>query len=244
MSIHVMNRVWMESPAKGSELLIMLAIADFATDEGVAWPGVETLANKARLSKRQTQYNIRSLVDAGLLTVEENAGPHGVHRYRVMGCNVSTRAKSAPVQNPTQGGAKSDTKGVQPIAPKPSIEPSEEPSLINPHETSFDQFWDVWPKKVDKDDAHTIWIRMKPTPALVDTIVHAVQEQTANNWLDTPKQFIPGPAKWLRGKKWTDEIIEPPPPATARASPNGKGSGRNDGYTSAELLSMGRKDTR
>ena len=123
-----MNRVWRESPAKGSELLLLLAIADFADDDGVAWPGVETLAKKARLSKRQTQYNIRSLVDAGLLTVEENAGPKGTHRYRVNMAHAGD-AQIAPVQNvhrakSARGGAKNDTKGVQPIAPEPSVEPS------------------------------------------------------------------------------------------------------------------------
>ena len=135
MSISVMTRVWKESPAKGSELLILLALADFADDDGVSWPSVETLAQKARLSKRQTQYNIQSLVNAGLLIVETNAGPHGVHRYRIAGCKVSTRANPAPVQKASKrgaksarGGAKNVTEGVQPIAPKPSIEPSLEPS--------------------------------------------------------------------------------------------------------------------
>ena len=68
----------------------------------------------------------------GLLAVEENAGPKGTHRYRVL-MTHSGDAQIAPVQNvhrakSARGGAKSDTKGVQPIAPEPSIEPSLEPS--------------------------------------------------------------------------------------------------------------------
>jgi len=59
MSIECMTRVWKQSSLKGSSLLLMLAIADFADDNGVAWPGTETLSKKIRMSKRQ----VHRLVD-------------------------------------------------------------------------------------------------------------------------------------------------------------------------------------
>lgn len=52
MSIHWIDRVWKLSAQKGSILLTELAIADNANDAGVAWPGLETLAFKTRLSER------------------------------------------------------------------------------------------------------------------------------------------------------------------------------------------------
>ena len=54
MSIKVMNRVWDESQHKGSTLLLLLAIADHAADDGYCWPNVKTLAQKIRMSRRQT----------------------------------------------------------------------------------------------------------------------------------------------------------------------------------------------
>ena len=48
-----MARVWEWSAASGGGLLALLAIADFANDNGVAWPSLSVLAAKARLSVRQ-----------------------------------------------------------------------------------------------------------------------------------------------------------------------------------------------
>lgn len=119
-----MNRVWRESSAKGSQLLLLLAVADFADDEGVAWPGIDALARKTRLSRRQTQYNIQALIRAGELELTNHggAGAKDTNRYLV---TPDKGAKIAPckvsrVQSATNKGATGGKKRVQPIAPEPS----------------------------------------------------------------------------------------------------------------------------
>jgi Helix-turn-helix domain len=67
MSISIIDRVWHYSKARKGELLMLLAIADFANDDGEAWPSVPTLAKKSRLSERQAQYALRRLVKSGEL---------------------------------------------------------------------------------------------------------------------------------------------------------------------------------
>ena len=47
-----MARVWDKSRHAGSELLMLLAIADFADDDGKAYPAVSTLATKCRMTGR------------------------------------------------------------------------------------------------------------------------------------------------------------------------------------------------
>ena len=56
MSVIIMARVWKYSKACKGNLLVLHALADFANDQGIAWPSVETLAKKARPKVRQTQY--------------------------------------------------------------------------------------------------------------------------------------------------------------------------------------------
>lgn len=138
-----MRDVWKFSPAKGSELLLLLAIADNANHHRMAWPGIDHLSDKTRLSRRQTQNLIRKLTDEGLITVHRNAGPKGVNLYEVIDPETTVRTggeKIAPrkvrtVQPSTaggaiqrQGGATQYQKGVKPVSPKPSYEPSKEPS--------------------------------------------------------------------------------------------------------------------
>ena len=69
MSIKCMTRVWDLSKQKGANLLLLLAIADHATDDGFAWPGVETLAQKIRMSLRHTRRLIMDMESTGELYV-------------------------------------------------------------------------------------------------------------------------------------------------------------------------------
>src|SRR5574337_931876 len=65
MSIKIASRVWEHSPQSGAPLLILLALADFANDEGLCWPLVSTLAKKSRLGDRATQKWLSQLQDSG-----------------------------------------------------------------------------------------------------------------------------------------------------------------------------------
>lgn len=78
-----MSHVWRSSRHKGSDLLLLLAIADFANDDGVAYPSIKTLAAKTRLQIRNVQYRLRVLQKSQELTILLNAGPHGTHIYKV-----------------------------------------------------------------------------------------------------------------------------------------------------------------
>ena len=87
-----MTRVWKHSKTSGSDLLLMLAIADHADDHGRAYPSVPTLAVKTRLSARSVQRAIHALEKTGELAVRRNDGPHGCHVFHLLiaeGDNVS-----------------------------------------------------------------------------------------------------------------------------------------------------------
>jgi hypothetical protein len=88
-----MARVWDLSKHKGSDLLMMLAIADFSDDDGRAYPSVQTLATKCRISS--TRHVNRILVvlrDSGELHVGISQGPRGTNLYRiVLGIKASAK---------------------------------------------------------------------------------------------------------------------------------------------------------
>lgn len=134
MSAQCTGRVWRYSKHKGSDLLVLLAIADHAKDDGTgAWPSVASIAQKTRLSERNVRYSLKKLEASGELVVERNAGPKGANLYQITldGCNLCipaepapSTAKSAGVQSlhgckiPHGGGAIA-------IAAEPSLEPSD-----------------------------------------------------------------------------------------------------------------------
>jgi Helix-turn-helix domain len=125
MSISIMDRVWRNSKASQGKLLILLAIADFANDNGEAWPSVPTLAKKSRLKERQTQYAIKSLVRSGELKIHKNKGPRGCHIYHITISHAAPGAETAPVQELRGAldgprGALDGNLGVHSTAPEPS----------------------------------------------------------------------------------------------------------------------------
>jgi DNA-binding transcriptional MocR family regulator len=105
MSIKVMNWVWEHSPTKGTELLMLLAIADNAADDGGnAFPSIRTLARKTRLDDRTVQRIVRKLAEQGQLAVVERGGREP-NRYAIlMHEELSTPlANCHPRQNATGG---------------------------------------------------------------------------------------------------------------------------------------------
>lgn len=117
-----MSHVWEHSQQKGSRLLLLLAIADFATDEGMAWPSVESLAEKSRMTVRNVQYALRALEQSGELTIERTDGGRATHRYKVM---IERCKDFTPEVQSLQGrGEAHFTPGVKPISPDPLINQS------------------------------------------------------------------------------------------------------------------------
>ncbi len=104
----------------------MLAIADYADDKGAAWPSVETLAKKIRMSERACRYLLPKIAATGELAIERNAGPKGCNLFRVQ---VLQAANLSGVQSNVVGGAKSGgSGGATAIAPEPSVN-RQEPSF-------------------------------------------------------------------------------------------------------------------
>lgn len=87
MSIKVMSLVWEKFPEGGSDMLVMLAMADWCNDEGLSLhPSNNAVARKCRISKRQAQRIIDSLVGDGWLSVIGNSkggAPGDTKQYRL-----------------------------------------------------------------------------------------------------------------------------------------------------------------
>lgn len=229
MSVRSMARVWAESSHAGTELLMLLAIADFADDDGRAYPAVATLAAKCRMTPRNANYILAVLQESGELEVRANQGPRGTNRYRIVFEAMAPAAESTHTNRPrgmqSDAGVKSSA-GVKCISQTPAkdftppLQPtSDEPSL-NHHEPSvpcaavttgdlFAKFWSAYPRKVGKDAASKAFAKRRPTPALLDLMLTAISRQReTEQWQRNRGQFIPHPSTWLNEGRWQDEDDE------------------------------------
>jgi DNA-binding transcriptional regulator YhcF (GntR family) len=84
VSVKVTNWVWARSESRNGARLVMLALADRADDNGFAWPSIDDLAERTKLSPRAVQKGIAALVEIGELDVENGGGRHRSNRYRIV----------------------------------------------------------------------------------------------------------------------------------------------------------------
>jgi len=116
-----MTEVWANSSAKGSALLVLLAVADFSSDDGRAYPSIATLAAKSRMSARNVRYVLDNLVEIGELAMEREKGPKGCNLFTVRTANFAgVQSGQAATRFP---------KGVQPASGGAAIAIAPEPSL-------------------------------------------------------------------------------------------------------------------
>lgn len=101
MSVRTMARVWELSRHKGNDLLMLLAIADFADDDGKAYPSVNTLAEKCRMLGRGANKVLATLRSSGELEIRQNEGPKGTNLYRIVLTSKPLSNRTPPVQSDT-----------------------------------------------------------------------------------------------------------------------------------------------
>lgn len=68
MSIAALNWAWHQDCPNATAKLVLIALADRADDDGVCWPRMDTVAERAGVSPRQVSTHLKALEDMGLLT--------------------------------------------------------------------------------------------------------------------------------------------------------------------------------
>ena len=138
-----MTRVWEHSSAKGSSLLVMLALADSANEEGYCWPSLVTIANKARMERRQVIRVIQGLEQAGEIRVQHRTkdGHKTSNMYWITlkGSDILTPPLGGSDMDDTRGSdilslgsVVGDTRVVVPESLKPSINHNNKKRNIEP----------------------------------------------------------------------------------------------------------------
>lgn len=92
------------------ELLVLLALADFANDDGWCWPSMVALGQKARMSDRQARTYVRRLEARGLVQCPSTKGGKGrSNKYRVC-LGVDTRKPASEFGQPEEAQSKAETR--------------------------------------------------------------------------------------------------------------------------------------
>lgn len=114
MSIKVMTYVWDGFPAAGSELLAMLALADWCDDRGGSlYPSVKAVGDKARVGEKHARNILHKFMDGHYLAVVGNhfGGKPGTTReYRLNVGKLKLLADEANAKKETEKVSKYGSK--------------------------------------------------------------------------------------------------------------------------------------
>ena len=79
-----MNKLWAEAPCVGTEKLMLIALANFAKDDGICWPGLIRLSHMCCINKRHASRIIGRLEQQGYIQVERCPGRSSTNIYLVV----------------------------------------------------------------------------------------------------------------------------------------------------------------
>lgn len=112
-----MSAVWDTYPGGGSDLLALLALADWSDDQGRCFPGISAIAAKTRLSRSQAQRVVHRLIDEGVVSVtgNHNGGvPGATRRYQIKLEKLTGSVNANPTGRTGARGSTHAQKGSHP----------------------------------------------------------------------------------------------------------------------------------
>ena len=236
MSIRVMTQVWGSGRFDGNQLLLLLALADFADDGGGnVFPSVQKMAEKTRAARRTVQRNLRELVKDGVLVKVRQATRNFPAEYRINLARLQApppdegRQNDAPEgregRHPDHSGASSATnEGRHGDAQYVNSETSKGPTsaracareAARTLEEEFEDWYEHYPKRVSRGPAEEAFEKARAGGASLEELIAGAKRYAAQAACRGSPRFVKYPATWLNQKCWLDEY---PPPG---AGPDGE----------------------
>ena len=215
MSVRWITVVWEKSPYKGERLLLHLALADYANDEGTCFPSQRTLAHKARCSQNFVRVCLNQMVEDGYLAVQKEANGRGRTATYLL---KTPHLRNGDLAN--GDSAERETPFVETITPHMN---RNEPSITQ----EFEKFWSAYPRKVGKGAARKAFakalIRHKNLDMQMILDAVAAYASTIKDM-----QYCAHPTTWLVQERWADiedakptkVVVTPPRISNAQALGN------------------------
>jgi hypothetical protein len=115
VSIDIMNRIWWRDDLPTMEKFVALALADAASDDGVCWPAIDTVADKCSCSRRTVQNAISGLCAKQLLRRRERKDRSSFYIFNLDHLPQMERPRRLKELSPA------DDAGIRGAAPAPDL---------------------------------------------------------------------------------------------------------------------------
>jgi len=165
-TVSVKAMTWaFEQPLSGNEKVVLLALADFADDDGTCWPSIDRIAEKAYISRSTVIRILKSLADEdyifSMARTDDNgrqkANRYGLKMQQDEGVNLTPRSVTVDMgegvncDTPLKGTITKNHQDICRKAPK-----------AHSYTPAFENFWKAYPVDpgMSKKEAFAAWGKM------------------------------------------------------------------------------------
>lgn len=196
---------------------LYLALCRHADAEQKCFPSQELLAEELGISERTVRKYIKTLQDHKIIYVERDKNKDGQWER-----NLYYLLDKSEWVKPEESGASG--VGQRNLMSKPEANddknqrhevPTKDTKYKNTKKKNtnklyrFDDFWEVYPRKVNKKKAQQKWEKLEKNDELVDKIISDVRKRLEfKEWKKEEISYIPHPTTYLNGERWEDEVVD------------------------------------
>jgi hypothetical protein len=199
------------APTESTRKLVLLALADHANRDGVAWPSLRRIAARTGLSERTVQYALRDLQEEGHIRRVRKPGART--RAYCLALSSSDSADSKPQRMQAPGAVVAGDSCIPCVstpasdAPKPTISNNkiEETTIrtydVNaPDWNAFNVFFEEYPRKEAREAAKRAFPAAAEAAGGADALLKALK----NYEFSCDPRYVPYAVTWLRDRRWLD----------------------------------------
>ncbi len=187
MSIQALSWCLKKEIPNPTAKLVLMILCNYANEHNASYPSEKHLAKLVGVSDRSIRRCTAQLSDLGLIKIEQRIGTSNLYTILI---GVDTNVQ--PLRTPTTYNTKEDTKV------------NIKKKGVDKYDQDFQDFWDSYPRKVNKHLAHQKWlIATKDFPTKKLTVC-AIRFSNEIKNQKTEEKFIPHPSTWLNQKRFLD----------------------------------------
>lgn len=202
-----------------STYMALLIFAD--SKSHTCFPSLQQLAEMTSMSRRQVMRSLKQLAGLKLIAIKHRTDvgqEPASNLYTILtpgGSDYqSLRGDSESLGSDYESPHVVTTSHLGSDYQSPELDSFNKTHKTRPNKTrapvyreSFEIFWKAYPRKIGKDKAYPIFLKLNPDKDLLAIILAAIEQQkTLPQWQNDGGQYIPHPATWLNQGRWKDEI--------------------------------------
>ncbi len=128
-------------------------------------------------------------------------------KKKALQCNTPVTTSNIEIELEQEQEIELEVEQEQEGTPNGSVEVTGE--VITFEEQAFNQFWSIYPKKVNKKGCLKSFIKIKNLKTELPIILEAVERfKKSKGWQKDNGQFIPHPTTFINQERWKDEQEE------------------------------------